>query len=82
MLILPAAGSRIRDKNSAGPSIRSICTGRCFTMTDMIQVCSKPKSSSSVLFRMISCPDLLGDAHLAGGCIAPVPPVPKSMCPG
>ena len=30
----------IYDKNSVGPSIRPICTRCCFTMTDMIQVCS------------------------------------------
>ena len=28
------------DKYSLGPSIRPICTGCCFTMTYMIQVCS------------------------------------------
>ena len=30
----------IYDKCSAGPSIRPICTRRCFTTTNMIQVCS------------------------------------------
>ena len=30
----------IYDKYLVGPSIRPICTRCCFTMTDMIQVCS------------------------------------------
>ena len=30
----------IHDKYSVGPSIRPICTRSCFTMTNMIQVCS------------------------------------------
>ena len=33
--------TRIYDEYSAGPSIRSICTRCCLTMTNMIQVCSK-----------------------------------------
>ena len=28
------------DRYSVGPSIRPICTRRCFTMTNMVQVCS------------------------------------------
>ena len=31
----------IYDRYSVGPSVRSICTRCCFTITDMIQVCSK-----------------------------------------
>ena len=31
---------RCSDRCSVGPSIRPICTRCCFTMTDMVQVCS------------------------------------------
>ena len=30
----------VYDKYSVGPSIRPVCTKCCFTMTNMIQVCS------------------------------------------
>jgi len=45
----------VYDKHSVGPSIRTICTRCCFTMTDMIQVCSSFHEAPA--FMILTRPD-------------------------
>ena len=54
-------------KDSVGPSIRPICTRCCLTMTNMIQVCSKFRSSRVFIIQHLGVPPLNFEQHFYTG---------------
>ena len=71
--VMPAS---IYDKHSVGPSIRPICTKRCFKIANIIQVCGN-EFSSHILVQMRSPDDCLCAGHRFD---ARVPPRTHQQC--